>query len=83
MKIEIHTIREIRAEDFWDWAAELLFLTINEGKIDLKRTKPDTKIEFLTEGHLNRLWETGEMSVSDDLGYTKATTTYKIVERKP
>jgi hypothetical protein len=82
MKIEIHTIREIRADDFWDWAAEL-FLTINKGKINLKKTEPNAKIELMTEGHLNRLWETGEMSVSDDLGYTKATTTYRIVEREP
>lgn len=80
MKIEIHTTREIKSEEFWPWAENLLE-ALNEGKRQIKKAMPGAKIHLVTREDFKKLWETGVMEVSDDLGYTKATTTYRIVEK--
>jgi len=80
MKIEIVTIREIESDEYWSWADDLL-TTINEGKEMVKKAFPKFRVDLVTKEHLEKLLSEGEMTIEDDLGYTRAKTVYRIVER--
>lgn len=74
MKIQIITEREIKETDFWNWA-ECSILAMNQAI-----TEEGIERKLLTKADFIKLLEKGEMSFGDNLGYTKAKTTYKILK---
>jgi hypothetical protein len=56
-------------EDFWLWADEVI------------RGLKDRPGKAITRKDFQQLFDTGRLVISDDLGYTKATTIYEIVEK--
>ena len=68
MKIQIITEREIKDEDYWDWANSIIQGT--------KRADPKSEFDH---NFFAILKEHKEASVTTDLNYTKAKTTYKIL----
>ena len=68
MKLRLITERELRDEDFWLWANEV----INNFK-----DRPGPPI---MKKHFQELIDTGKLIIADDLGYTKVITTYEIIK---
>lgn len=71
MKISIETTREIKECEYWAWA-QATIQALNVACHDEGQPARFTKENFQV------LLETGEWSFEDDLGYTKAKTTYRI-----
>jgi len=68
MKIRLVTEREIRDEEFWLWANEVV------------RNLSDRPGPPITRKHFQELFDTNKLVIVDDLGYTKVTTIYEIVK---
>ena len=73
MRIQIITERELKDEDFWPWVHVVV------GEVN-KMRRMDGLMPSLKVRDFTQLLKGGEVSFEDNLGYTKARTTYRIVK---
>lgn len=75
MIIQIITEREIEDKDYWLWVESTLSVINRESRAEFEK-------DHLTRQDFVALLDNRKMSFEDDLGYTKAKTTYKIIEEE-
>lgn len=75
MIIRIITEREIIDDEYWLWAGSALeaINSINQQEFG------DDRLDI---SFFQKLLDDGVASFEDDIGYTKAKTTYKIISRR-